>query len=220
MPTVDDHGMPIYSDTEPMPDWDIAYNAQSTALGEALDSAIQDGKDDDACATVADLPTTGNWPGRIIMVEENDMLYIHDGTGWWIYGGKLPYFFGSRSYSSVDGSDDRQGYITTTGSGRGITRTDDTLTFATPGIYRVDQAVVWEANPSGQRNLGIQGDDILVLGPEESYAYPSGTVMESQAYTSYISVLSPGATAMPYVTHNSGASLGVSGSVCVMWVSA
>jgi hypothetical protein len=221
MPTTDDHGFPVYTDAETMPNWDVYANTLAAALGEGLDDAAQADKDDDAVATIAALPVTGNWPGRVIMVEENDMLYVHDGTGWYIYGGKLPFYFGSRSDSSVDASDDRQAYITTTTYSRGVTMTDGVLTFETEGIYRIDQAVVWSTvNPTGQRNLGVQGDDILVLGPEESYAFPSSTVEESQAHTTYVSVLAPGATIEPYVTHNSGATLNVYGSVCVMWVTA
>ncbi|MDR6907458.1 hypothetical protein J2X63_003166 [Agromyces sp. 3263] len=213
--------MPIYSDSEPMPDWDIAYNAQSTALGEALDAAAQADKDDDAVATIADLPVTGNWAGRVIMVEENDMLYVHDGTGWYIYGGKLPYFFGDRSISDVDGSTAHQGIVTSTTYARGITRDDFTLTFETTGIYRVDLIVGWEPNDTGQRNLGIEGTDITVLGPGLSFLepHPGSGVTESQILNTYILVTAPGATATPYVVHNAGVALGVFGSVCVMWVS-
>lgn len=220
MPTVDDHGMPIYTDTEPMPNWDVAHNAISTALGEALDDAAQADKDDDSCATIADLPITGNWPGRQIMVEENDMLYLHDGTGWYIVGGKLPFFFGSRSDSAIGTGGSPQEWITTEESSRGITFADGVITFSTIGIYRVDSAVIWEANGDGQRNLGIDGTDITVLGPVESVLFPNAFVEDSEAFTTYILVTSPGATARPYVTHNTGLALDVYGTVCVMWVSA
>lgn len=221
MPTTNPDGMPLYSDTEAMPAWNVSYNAQSTALSAALAAAKADDHAADSCLTIASLPTTGNWPGRVIMVEENDMLYVHDGTGWWIYGGKLPFFFGSRPApgSAVGAGSARQGYITTTGTTRGITRVGFDLVFQTPGIYKIDEAVVWGANPSGQRNLGIQGTGITVLGAEESYALP-GTVEVSQSHATYISVSAPGSTATPYVTHNSGAALSVYGSVSVMWVSA
>jgi len=220
MPTTDDHGMPIYSDTEPMPDWDIAYNAQSTALGEALDDAAQSDKDDDSVETIAELPVTGNWPGRVIMVEENDMLYLHDGTGFYAVGGKHPYYFGSRTNSAVGTGASAQAYITATDYTRGVSMSSGTLTFETVGIYRVDQNVIWEANGSGQRNLGIEGTDITILGPAETDVQPSAVVEESQSLSTYILVTAPGATAMPYVTHNTGVALDVRGSVCVMWVSA
>ena len=220
MPTTDDHGMPIYSGTEPMPGWAVAHNAQSAALGEALVDAAQADKDNDSVETIADIPVTGNWPGRQLMVEENDMVYMHDGTGFYVIGGKRPYYFGSRSNSAVGTGSSAQEYITATDYARGVTMTGGVLTFATEGIYQVDQAVIWEANGAGQRNLGIEGTDIIILGPAENDVMPSATVVESQHLTTYILVTAPGATAMPYVTHNTGVALDVKGSVCVMWVSA
>lgn len=220
MPTENEDGMPLYSGTEAMPAWHVSYNAQSTALSAALAAAKAADHAADSCLTIASLPTTGNWPGRVIMVEENDMLYVHDGTGWWIYGGKLPYFYGSRLNSAVGTGTARQGFITATDYTRGVTRSTDTMTFATVGIYRAYASVVWEANPTGQRNLGFQGTGITVLGQEESYAFPSSTVEVSQNHTTDILVNSPGATVQPYVTHNSGAALDVYGSASFMWVSA
>jgi hypothetical protein len=76
MPTTDDHGFPIYTDLEPMPDWDVHANTLAAALGEALDDAAQADKDDDSVATVAALPVTGNWLGRRIYVEEDQSLRL------------------------------------------------------------------------------------------------------------------------------------------------
>jgi hypothetical protein len=129
------------------------------------------------------------------------------------------YFFGSRPLAPVDAGTARQGYITGTWSSRGITRAGTNLVFDTPGIYKIDQAVVWSAHPSGQRNLGIQGVGITALGPEEAYDAVSTTIQVSQSFSSYILVDAAGSTAQPYVTHNSGAVLDVSGSVSIMRVS-
>lgn len=220
MPTVDDHGFPVYTDADAMPDWDIYANTLGTALGEQLDDAAQAEKDNDSVPTIADLPVTGNWAGRVIMVEENDMLYVHDGTGWYIYGGKLPYFFGKRAASAIGTGATPQGYITTTDYARGVTRSGFELTLETPGIYRIDLFAGWEAEAGGQRNIGVLGTDITPLGPYETTIAPSATVDVSQPFATYILATAPGAVVMPYVTHNTGMALDVSGTVCVMWVSA
>lgn len=220
MPTSNDRGLPLYSSTETMPGWAAAYNAQSNLLSTALDDSEQAQKDDDAVATIADLPATGNWAGRVIMVEENDMLYVHDGSGWYIYGGKLPFYFGTRADSAVGTGGSPQEWVTTTSSARGVTMSSGVLTFSTTGIYKIDASVIWEANGNGQRNLGVDGTGITVLGLAESVLFPNAFVEASQSYTSYIQVNSPGATARPYVTHNTGLALDVYGGVSVMWVSA
>jgi len=221
MPTENDRGLPLYSDTEPMPDWDIAYNAQSNALSEALDAAEQAEKDNDSVATIAALPVTGNWTGRQIFVEETGMLYLHDGAGWYAVGGKVPYYFGTRSDSAIGTGGSPQAWVTTTTEAQGITMSDGELTFEVVGKYRIDQTVIWEANGNGQRNCGLDCDaGASLLGMQEAVLFPNAYVEASQDYTSYFRVTTPGAKATPYVTHNTGEGLDVYGTVCVMWVSA
>jgi len=221
MPTVDDHGFPEYSDSDAMPDWDVYANTLGAALGEALDDAAQAAKDDDAVATIGALPVTGTWAGQFVMVEENDMVYMNDGTGFYIIGGKLPYYFGSRSDSAIGTGGSPQEWVTTTTEARGVTMSDGELTFSTVGIYRIDSTVIWEAEGNGQRNCGLDGDaGITILGPQEAVLFPNAFVEASQTYTSYFQVNTPGAKATPYVTHNTGLGLDVYGTVCVMWVSA
>lgn len=158
MPTYNDDGLPLYSGPEAFPGWAAAFNSQSNLLSAALNTRFEGVQDDQAFPTIADLPDPlDSWPGRIVMIEENDMLYLFDGTGWYAFAGKSPYFYGSRTVSAVGTGASPQGYLTATDYSRGITRTGDTLTFATVGIYEVNQSVVWESNTSGQRNLGIDG---------------------------------------------------------------
>lgn len=81
MPTTNARGLPLYGD-EAMPGWAAAYNAQSNALSTALDDSEQAAKDDDYVEFLADLPASGNWPGRVLFVLEDMQLYVHDGSGW------------------------------------------------------------------------------------------------------------------------------------------
>ena len=76
MPTTDDHGFPIYTDTEPMPDWDTHANTLAGALGEALDAAVEADRAADSVENVADIPVTGNWVGRHLYVEEDESIRL------------------------------------------------------------------------------------------------------------------------------------------------
>lgn len=221
MPTIYDHGFPEYSDTDAMPDWDIFANTLGAATDAALSEVVQDAKDDDSVDAIADLSGLTSWRGRQVFVDESDLVYLHDGTGYFAVGGKLPFYFGSRADSAIGTGGSPQEWITTTTSSRGVTMTSGVLTFATVGIYRIDSTVIWEANGNGQRNLGLDaGAGITILGPQEAVLFPNAFVEDSQTYTSYFQVTTPGATATPYVTHNTGLALDVYGTTCVMWVSA
>jgi len=76
MPTFNDRGFPLYSDSEAMPAWDVAYNAQSNLLSTALTESEDAGKEDDSVELIADLPVTGNWVGRRIWVVEDESLRV------------------------------------------------------------------------------------------------------------------------------------------------
>jgi hypothetical protein len=74
MPTYNDRGFPLYSDSEAMPAWHTAYNAQSNLLATAMDTSDAANQADDKVATIGALPVTGNWVGRQIYVEEDNSL--------------------------------------------------------------------------------------------------------------------------------------------------
>ena len=86
MPTYNSRGLPQYTDGESMPAWHTAYNAQSNLLATALDDADTADRAADSVATVAALPVTGNWDGRLIWVEEDDKVRRWDGAGWGVIG--------------------------------------------------------------------------------------------------------------------------------------
>jgi len=205
-----------------MPGFQIAYDMQSNMLDAALDDmeqAIQDGQ---AVESIDDLPVgAGAWPGRVLFVIEVGMLYVCDEVGgWYAFAGKVPYYFGSRADSAVGTGSTAQPWLTTTGTARGITMTDGVLTFQIVGVYDLNQTVIWEANSSGQRNLGIEGTGVSILGAAETDVHPSGFVEESHLHITKFAVLEPGATLTPYVTHNTGVALDVKGNIDVMWRSA
>lgn len=79
MPTLNPDGFPLYDGSpggDVMPAWDVAYNAHSTALSAALASAKTADQDDDQVDTVAELPVTDNWVGRLIWVVEDASLRV------------------------------------------------------------------------------------------------------------------------------------------------
>ena len=78
--------MPLYTDGESMPAWDISYNAQSNALATALDDADAADHAADAVEAVDDLPVTGNWLGRLIWVAEDDRVRRWNGSQWGVIG--------------------------------------------------------------------------------------------------------------------------------------
>lgn len=215
-------GMPLIGSIPgtPMPGWDVAFDAQSNALDTGMDEMEASWQQGQSVDAVDDIPTEGNWRGRLLFVEETGLLYLYDGLGWWPIGGKLPYFFGSRTYSAVSAGSVRQDFITTTDHARGITMSDGEMTFQTVGIYKVEMSVVWEANEFGQRNLGIDGTDFVPLGPAVNYMFPVAPIQVTQAFSTYISVTAPGAVARPYIDQNSLSALDLEGFVTVMWVSA
>lgn len=219
MPTTDADGMPIYGSTEPMPAWDVSYNAQSTALGAQMNARIAALKAGESVATIAALPAPADsWNGRIVFCEENQILHLYNG-GWYAFAGKVPYFYGSRADSAVGTGGSPQNWITTNTASRGMTFSAGVITFSTVGVYSVDASATWEANGNGQRNLGVDGTDITVMG-NENVLFPNAFVESSQQFHADILVNSPGATARPYVTHNTGLALDVYGTVSVRWVSA
>ena len=95
MPTYNSRGFPLYSDGESFPGWGTAFNSQSNLLATAMDVSEAAEQDNDKVATVAALPVTGNWVGRLIFVEENTTLYVCTGLpgSWGVVGGPtLPSF--------------------------------------------------------------------------------------------------------------------------------
>lgn len=86
MPSFTDRGFPLYSDTDSMPAWNTAYNAHSAGLETALDTQEETIKGWATVATVADLPLTGNWVGRLIYVQEDDRLRRWNGSQWGVIG--------------------------------------------------------------------------------------------------------------------------------------
>lgn len=86
MPTSTSRGFPLYSDTDSMPAWNTGYNAHSNALETALDEQEVTIKGWATVATVADLPVTDNWTGRLIYVQEDDRLRRWSGTQWGVIG--------------------------------------------------------------------------------------------------------------------------------------
>lgn len=91
MPTYNDRGFPLYSSSESMPGWAAAYNAQSNLLATALDESEDAQKADDSVALIADLPVTGNWPGRRIFVEEDESLRVCKTLpGTWLIAYRTP----------------------------------------------------------------------------------------------------------------------------------
>ena len=45
----------------------------------------------EAVANAAALPTTGNWAGRQRFTTDDDLLRVHDGSGFLIVGGRIPF---------------------------------------------------------------------------------------------------------------------------------
>jgi hypothetical protein len=74
MPTYNDRGFPLYSDGETFPGWAAAFNSQSNLLATAMDVTDEANQDGDTVATIAALPTSGNWVGRQIYVQEDNSL--------------------------------------------------------------------------------------------------------------------------------------------------
>lgn len=89
MPTTTTRGFPLYNGApggDVMPAWDVAYNAHSTALETALDDSEAGILARDGVETIAELPLTGNQPGRLIWVEEDDRVRRWDGAQWGVIG--------------------------------------------------------------------------------------------------------------------------------------
>lgn len=85
MPTTA-RGLPLLS-TDPstaLPGYATGYNAISTALDTALDNLEDDIHDQLYSATIAGLPTSGNWPGRIMYVAEDTSVRCWNGSAWFI----------------------------------------------------------------------------------------------------------------------------------------
>jgi len=104
MPTYNSRGFPLYGD-EAFPGWGAAFNSQSNLLATAMDTETAANQAADSCATVAALPVTDNWIGRLILVEENTTVYVcTDLPGTWgvIGGPTLPSFrvVGSGSHAA------------------------------------------------------------------------------------------------------------------------
>jgi len=89
MPTTA-RGIPLL-DTSPataLPGYATGYNAISTALNTALDNLKTEIHNDEYVATIAGLPTSGNWAGRRMYVNEDTTTRIWDGSAWHIIGQK------------------------------------------------------------------------------------------------------------------------------------
>lgn len=89
MPTFTTRGFPLYNGApggDVMPAWDVSYNAHSTALETALDDSEAAIYARDWVETIAELPITGNQPGRLIWVEEDDRIRRWDGAQWGVVG--------------------------------------------------------------------------------------------------------------------------------------
>lgn len=221
MVTYNSRGFPLYSSAENMPAWDAAFNSQSNLLATAMDVSEAAAKAAWSVDTIAEIPDPGDSTrGQILYCAEDELVYVFDGTGWYAFGGKTPEFYGSRADSAVGTGGSPQNWVTTNESSRGLTFSSGVITFETVGRYQIDAAVIWEANGNGQRNLGVDGTDITVLGPVENVLFPNAFVEASQSFNTVIAVTAPGATARPYVTHNTGLGLDVYGTVSVRWVSA
>jgi hypothetical protein len=221
MPTYTPRGFPLYSDGEAFPGWGAAFNSQSNLLDTAMDTSDAALQAAWSVDTIADIPDPGDSVrGQVLFCDEDDLLYVFDGTGWYAFGGKKPYFFGSRTYSALSAGSVRQPFVTTSDYARGTSLSSGEITFETVGIYHIHMSVVWEANIFGQRNLGIDGTDFTVLGSAVNYMFPDSLIQVTQAYSSHILVTAPGAVARPYVDQNSLSALSMEGNVSAMWVSA
>jgi len=211
-------GIPKITDGDVMPGFKVGYNAQSTALDTALDSLETDIQDADSVATVAALPVSGNWVGRIIFCEEDELLRVWDGTGWVAYGGKTPYFYGERTSAalpSTGGGD--QAWVSSTQLARSMSLSSGVITVEVPGIYQIHMLVDWvTVNTTGQRNLGVATTGTN-LGPSRSSEEPPTISTMSQLFTADV-LCGAGDTITPFVAHNSAASLSIKGEISIRWV--
>jgi hypothetical protein len=162
--------------------------------------------------TVSALPSADNWPGRTILVEDSDLVYVWTGVEWTITGGLLPYYFGKRVNAALNASASSQAFITSTVRARGVTMSGGVLTLAVPGIYQVFATVDWTSGyATGQRNLGIDGT-VTVLGNEAVQQPGEDLDGVSEVLSTHV-LATAGATLRPYVVHNSGLALQMTGNV-------
>jgi hypothetical protein len=172
-------------------------------------------------ATASALPTTGNWPGRTILVTGTNLVYTWTGSAWIITGGETPHYHGKSAgaiTTLIDGS--YQSIIDTNVSTRQTSMSGGVVTFNIPGIYLVTNTVVWAtANTTGQRNLGVLVTGGTILGHSESVMQPASLPHVSHQLSTAVRITAAGQTMRPYIAHNSGQPLQVHGHASMTWVS-
>lgn len=155
------YGLPLYGDDDTA-ELDALLNGQSTAIEAALSSQFVDHAGM-SVATFADLPSSGNWAGRQLLVRATGIVYIWNGT--WIasdtgdiavsLNGGWTNFTGTASYRVRSGMASLNGRIN---AGSGATTVAFTLpAIARPSTERVASVMLAAGNTYQTLIIGTDG---------------------------------------------------------------
>lgn len=139
-------------------------------------------------------------------------------AGWYPIAGSMPYLFAKRDALAVASGSASQTFINTKVSSLGGVSigTDGYVTVTQPGVYMIVLTADWSANGTGQRNLGVDG--VTVLGKDVVYMASNASFGVSEVLTTHVRVDVAAGRVRPYLVHNSGAALTVTGHLDMRYV--
>jgi hypothetical protein len=156
--------------------------------------------------------------GQMIRRLDLDRLYVSETGAWRVAGGKVPFFYGTRSSSNLASGGTPTLLTTSVVATSGMSFSSGTVTITEPGRYMVDLLVEWvEANVSGQRNIGFDTTG-TARGPREAVREADALAGVTSHITSLVDITSSGQTIRPYAAHNAGTGLDIIGYGSIRWV--